>query len=132
LNFADSQVDPSTGALTLEAEFKNTDNILRPGQYVKLKIVTDIRENALLIPQRAVNEMQGMYQVFRVADSSKLQLKLIKLGPQYNMSYIVEEGLSKGDRIVIGGTQMLRSGSVVAPVDKQWSPDSTDISTLIK
>ena len=131
MNFADRQVDPSTGAMTLEAEFKNTDNLLRPGQYVKLKLVTEFRDNAMLIPQRAVNEMQGSFQVFTVADSNKLDLKLIKLGPRYNMSYIVEEGLSKGDRIVIGGTQMLRSGSVITPVDKQWSPDSTNISSII-
>ena len=72
INFADRQVDPSTGAMTLEAQFKNTDNLLRPGQYVKLKLVTDIGNNALLIPQRAVNEMQGLFQVFTVADSNKL------------------------------------------------------------
>jgi membrane fusion protein (multidrug efflux system) len=131
LNFADRQIDPSTGALTLEATFKNEDNILRPGQYVKLKLVTDYRENALLIPQRAVNEMQGLFQVFMVADSNKLELKLIKLGPQYNMSYIVEAGLSKGDRIVVGGTQMLRSGSVIKPLDKEWSADSTNIASII-
>jgi membrane fusion protein, multidrug efflux system len=131
LNFADRQVDPSTGALTLEAEFKNTNNMLRPGQYVKLKLVTDMRENALLIPQRSVNEMQGSFQVFTVADSNKLILKLITIGAQYNMSYVVDGGLSKGDRIVVGGTQMLRSGSIVAPIDKQWSPDSTNISTII-
>jgi membrane fusion protein, multidrug efflux system len=131
INFADRQVDPSTGAMTLEAQFKNTGNLLRPGQYVKLKLVTELRDNVFLIPQRAVNEMQGSFQVFTVADSNKLDLKLIKLGPRYNMSYIVEEGLSKGDRIVIGGTQMLRSGSVITPVDKQWSPDSTDISSII-
>lgn len=132
LNFADRQIDPSTGALTLEAEFRNADNILRPGQYVKLKLVTDMRQNALLIPQRAVNEMQGSFQVFTVADSNKLIIKLIKIGPQYNMSYLVEGGLSKGDRIVIGGTQMLRSGSVINPIEKQWSPDSTNISSIIK
>jgi membrane fusion protein, multidrug efflux system len=131
INFADRQVDPSTGAMTLEAQFKNTDNLLRPGQYVKLKLVTELRDNVLLIPQRAVNEMQGSFQVYTVADSNKLDLKLIKLGPRYNMSYIVEEGLSKGDRIVIGGTQMLRSGSAITPVDKQWSPDSTNISSII-
>jgi membrane fusion protein (multidrug efflux system) len=128
LNFADRQIDPSTGALTLEAEFKNSDNTLRPGQYVKLKLVTDYHENALLIPQRAVNEMQGMFQVFAVGDSNKLRLKLIKIGPQYNMSYIVEEGLTKGDRIVVGGTQMLRNGTIINPVNKTWSPDSTIIS----
>ena len=131
INFADRQVDPSTGAMTLEAQFRNTDNLLRPGQYVKLRLVTELRDNALLIPQRAVNEMQGSFQVFTVADSNKLDIKLIKLGPRYNMSYIVEEGLSKGDRIVIGGTQMLRSGSVITPVDKKWSPDSTTSSSFI-
>jgi membrane fusion protein (multidrug efflux system) len=128
LSFADRQIDPSTGALTLEAEFKNSDNILRPGQYVKLRLVTDYRENALLIPQRAVNEMQGMFQVFAVGDSNKLKLKLIKIGPQYNMSYIVEEGLIQGDRIVVGGTQMLRNGTIINPANKTWSPDSTIIS----
>jgi len=130
LNFADRQVDPSTGALTLEAEFRNTDNILRPGQYVKLRIVTDYRQNALLIPQRAVNEMQGLFQVYTVGDSNKISIKLLKLGPSYNMSYIVEEGLTKEDRIVIGGTQMLRSGSMISPISKTWSPDSNNISTI--
>ena len=60
-----------------------------------------------------LSEMQGLYQVFTVADSNKLDLKLINLGPQYNMSYIVESGTERGDRIVIGGTQMLRSGRVI-------------------
>ena len=130
LNFADRQVDPSTGALTLEAQFRNTDNLLRPGQYVKLKLVTEFRNSALLIPQRAVNEMQGLFQVYTVGDSNKISIKLLKLGPSYNMSYIVEEGLTKEDRIVIGGTQMLRSGSIISPISKAWSPDSTNISTI--
>jgi membrane fusion protein, multidrug efflux system len=131
LNFADRQVDPSTGALTLEAQFKNADNILRPGQYVKLKIITDLRNNALLIPQRTVNEMQGLFQVFAVGDSNKLSIKLVKIGPKYNMSYVVEEGLTQGERIVVGGTQMLRSGSIINPIEKKWSPDSTNISSII-
>jgi len=130
LNFADRQVDPSTGALTLEAEFKNTDNLLRPGQYVKLKLVTEFRNSALLIPQRAVNEMQGLFQVYAVGDSNKIIIKLLRLGPSYNMSYIVEEGLTKEDRIVIGGTQMLRSGSMISPINKTWSPDSTNLATI--
>ena len=132
MNFANREIDPSTGALTLEAQFKNTDNILRPGQYVKLKLVTEFRDNALLIPQRAVNEMQGLYQVYTVGDSNKIDLKLIKLGPTYNMSYIVEIGLTSQDRIVIGGTQLLRNGSIIKPIDKKWSPDSTNISSIIK
>ena len=132
MNFANREVDPSTGAMTLEAQFKNTDNIIRPGQYVKLKLVTEYRNNAILIPQRSVSEMQGLYQVFTVSDSNKLNLKLIRIGPQYNMSYIVDGGLSNVDRIVVGGTQMLRSGSVITPVEKQWSPDSTNILCITK
>lgn len=128
MNFADRQIDPSTGAMTLEAQFKNTNNIIRPGQYVKLRLVTEYRKDALLIPQRAVNEMQGLFQVFAVSDSNKLALKLIKIGPAYKMSYIVEGGLSKEDRIIIGGTQLLRSGSVITPDNRIWSPDSTNIS----
>jgi membrane fusion protein (multidrug efflux system) len=131
MNFADRQVDPSTGAMTLEAEFKNINNLIRPGQYVKLRMVTEYRKAALLIPQRAVNEMQGLFQVYTVADSNKIDLKMIKLGPAYNMSYIVESGLTPQDRIVIGGTQMLRAGSMIKPVDKKWSPDSTNISSVI-
>jgi membrane fusion protein (multidrug efflux system) len=131
LNFADRQIDPSTGALTLEAEFKNTDNLLRPGQYVKLKLVTELREKALLIPQRSVNEMQGLFQVFTVGDSNKVDIKNISIGPAFNMSYIVENGLTTQDRIVIGGTQMLRSGTTIKPIDKTWSPDSTNISSII-
>jgi membrane fusion protein (multidrug efflux system) len=130
INFADRQVDPSTGAMTLESQFKNTDNLIRPGQYVKLKLVTEFRNSALLIPQRAVNEMQGLFQVYTVGDSNKISIKLLKLGPSYNMSYIVEEGLTREDRIVIGGTQMLRGGSMISPIIKTWSPDSTNISTI--
>jgi membrane fusion protein (multidrug efflux system) len=128
MSFADRQVDPSTGAMTLEAEFKNTDNLLRPGQYVKLRLVTEYRDNALLIPQRAVNEMQGLFQVYTVGDSNKLSVKLLTLGPAFNSSYIVESGLKKDDKIVVGGTQMLRSGSKITPAEKTWSPDSTSFS----
>jgi membrane fusion protein (multidrug efflux system) len=131
MSFANREIDPSTGAMTLEAEFKNTGNIIRPGQYVKLKLITEFRDNAVLIPQRSVNEMQGLYQVFKVADSNKLDLKLITLGPRYNMSYIVEGGLQEGDRIVVGGTQLLRGGTIINPVIKPWSPDSANISSII-
>jgi membrane fusion protein (multidrug efflux system) len=132
LSFADRQVDPSTGAMTLEALFKNSDNLLRPGQYVKLKIITELRNNALLIPQRAVNEMQGLFQVYTVGDSNKIEIKLIKPGPAFNMSYIVESGITKQDKIVIGGTQMLRAGIKIMPNEKTWSPDSTNISSITK
>ncbi len=132
LNFGDRDVDPSTGAMTFEASFKNEGSLIRPGQYVKLKIVTEFRKDALLIPQRSVNEMQGMFQVFTVGDSNKLALRLVKVGPAYKMSYVIEDGLKKDDRIVVGGTMMLRNGSFIKPDEKSWSPDSTNLAQLTK
>lgn len=132
INFADRQVDPSTGAMTLEAQFKNTENLLRPGQYVKLHLVTDFRKGALLIPQRAVNEMQGMFQVFIVGDSDKIAPRFIKVGPTYKMSYVVDGGLQPDERVVVGGSQMLRPGTVIQPSERPWSPDSTNISSVLK
>jgi membrane fusion protein (multidrug efflux system) len=130
MNFANREIDPSTGAMTLEAQFRNTGNLLRPGQYVKLKLVTDFREKAILIPQRAVIEMQGLFRVFVVADSNKVAIRNIKIGPTYNISYIVEAGLQPEDRIVLGGTQLLRDGSLIKPVETTWSPDSITFSSL--
>ena len=132
VDFADRQIDPTTGALTIESVFVNTDNLVRPGQYVKIRIVTETRKQALLIPQRAVNEMQGLFQVFTVGDSNKVAVKLIKPGPAYNMSYVVEEGLQPGEKVVIGGTQLLRNGAVISPLMKTWVPDSTNIQSMLK
>jgi len=122
LSFADRQIDPATGAITFEAAFPNTDKLLRPGQYVKILIVTDVRPAALLIPQRAVIEMQGIYQVFVVGDSSKVQLQVIQPGPTLQDAYVVEEGLKPEDKIAFGGTQLLRNGTVITPKMVDWKP----------
>ena len=126
MSFADRQIDPSTGAMTLEAAFPNPDKILRPGQYVKINVVTDVRKNALVIPQRAVIEMQGIYQVYVLGDSSKVQLQIIKPGPSFEDAYVVEDGLSAGDKIAMGGTTLLRNGSTITPKLTAWRPGFTD------
>jgi membrane fusion protein, multidrug efflux system len=122
LSFADRQVDPTTGAMTFEAAFPNPEKLLRPGQYVKILVVTDIRKNALLIPQRTVIEMQGISQVYLLGDSNKVSMKIIQTGPTYKDAYVVEEGLSKGDKIAFGGTILLRNGSVITPKQTEWQP----------
>jgi membrane fusion protein (multidrug efflux system) len=129
LSFTDRQVDPSTGAMTLEASFENPDKLLRPGQYVKVKVVTDVRLNALVIPQRSVIEMQGIYQVYVLGDSSKVHLQIIQTGPSFADAYIVEDGLKAGDKIAMGGTQLLRNGSTIAPKNTDWQPSQPDIKT---
>ncbi len=122
LSFADRQIDPTTGAMTFEAAFSNPEKLLRPGQYVKVLVVTDVRKNALLIPQRAVIEMQGISQVYMLGDSSKVQMKIITTGPTYKDAYVVEDGLAAGDKIAFGGTQLLRNGTVITPKPSEWQP----------
>ena len=122
LSFADRQIDPTTGAMTFEAAFPNPDKLLRPGQYVKVVVVTDVRKNALLVPQRAVIEMQGISQVYLLGDSSKVYMKIIQTGPTYKDAYVVEEGLAAGDKIAFGGTQLLRNGTVITPKQTDWQP----------
>jgi membrane fusion protein, multidrug efflux system len=129
LSFADRQIDPTTGAMTLEASFQNPDKLLRPGQYVKVLIVTDVRKEALLVPQRAVIEMQGISQVYILGDSSKVHLKIITTGPTYRDAYVVEDGLAAGDKIAFGGTQLLRNGTAITPKPTDWQPGMPGVKT---
>nr|WP_315149389.1 efflux RND transporter periplasmic adaptor subunit [uncultured Flavobacterium sp.] len=122
ISFADRQIDPTTGAITFEAAFPNPDKLLRPGQYVKVGLVTDVRANAFLIPQRSVIEMQGIYQVYVLGDSSKVHMQIVKPGPAYKDGYVIEDGLKSGDKIAMGGTSLLRNGSVITPKLVQWQP----------
>ena len=129
LSFADRQIDPSTGAMTLEAAFPNPEKFLRPGQYVKVLLVTDVRKDAILIPQRSVIEMQGISQVYLLGDSSKVQMKIITTGPTYKDAYVVEDGLAAGDKIAFGGTQLLRNGTVITPKPTDWQPGMPGVKT---
>ena len=122
ISFNDRQIDPTTGAITFEAAFPNHDKLLRPGQYVKLKIVTDVRDKAIVIPQRAVIEMQGISQVYVLGANNKVQLKIIRVGPSFNDAYVVESGLSARDKIAFGGTQLLKNGSEIIPKMVEWQP----------
>jgi membrane fusion protein, multidrug efflux system len=126
ISFADRQIDPATGAVTFEAGFSNPDRLLRPGQYVKAKLVTDVRKNSLLIPQRSVIEMQGVFQVFVVDNANKVDLKIIQVGPAYKDSYIVTDGLTANDKVALGGTSLLKSGSVITPKLVEWAPGKTE------
>jgi membrane fusion protein, multidrug efflux system len=91
---------------------------------VKIFVVTDVRENALLVPQRAVLELQGIFQVYVVGDSSKVAIKAIKTGPTYKDAYVVEDGLAAGEQIVFGGTQLLRNGTLIQPKVVDWKPSA--------
>lgn len=126
ISFADRQIDPTTGAVTFEAAFANPDRLLRPGQFVKAKVVTDVRKNAIIIPQRSVIEMQGIFQVYVVDSNNKVDMKIIQVGPAYKDSYIVTEGLTANDKVALGGTSLLKAGSVITPKITDWTPGKAE------
>jgi membrane fusion protein (multidrug efflux system) len=131
-SFANRQVDPSTGAITMEALFDNPDKLLRPGQFVKVQVAAEVLKDALVIPQRAVIEMQGIYQVYVLGDSNKVDLKIIQPGQAFKDAYVVNDGLTAKDKIAFGGTQLLRSGSKITPKATDWQPGMSDKTTPTK
>ena len=113
--FADREVDPKTGAIRMAGVFPNAGNLLRPGQYGRVRAVTSVKEEALLVPQRAVTELQGTYQVAVVGHDNKVSIRPVKVGEKSGSQWVVEEGLKAGDSIVAEGTQKVRPGMTVSP-----------------
>jgi len=113
--FADRQVDQNTGAIQLEGLFPNPGNRLRPGQYGKVRAVIGTNTGALLVPQRAVSELQGAYQVAVVDSDNKVAIRAVKLGDTVGTMQIVTQGLKPGERVVAEGTQKVRPGVQVNP-----------------
>jgi membrane fusion protein (multidrug efflux system) len=112
---ADRQVDVGTGAMRLAALFPNPGNVLRPGQYCRVRSVVETRKNAVLVLQRAISELQGSSQVAVVGSDNKVEIRPVKLGETIGSLRIVEDGLHSGERIVVEGLQKIRSGMTVAP-----------------
>jgi RND family efflux transporter MFP subunit len=117
---ADRQVDEKTGTIRLAGIFPNSRNILRPGQYAQVRAVTSVRENALLVPQRSVNELQGTYQVAVVGDDNKVNVRNVKVGDKIDQNWVIEDGLKPGEKVVVGGVQKVQPGATVVP--KQYVP----------
>jgi membrane fusion protein (multidrug efflux system) len=109
------EVDSHTGTIQVRAEFPNPGNVLRPGQYARIRAVTEDRKNALLIPQRAVSELQGIYQVGVVSSDNKVEIRPVKPGPQFGDMWVIESGLKAGEKVVVDGLQRIRDGMTVTP-----------------
>jgi membrane fusion protein (multidrug efflux system) len=115
-NVAGLAVTTTTGTIDAQGLFPNPQNLLRPGQFAKVRAVTDRIPGAILIPQRAVRDLQGLTQVALVGAEDKVSFKTVKLGPATGSDYVVESGLAPGDRVVTEGLQKIRDGTVVKPV----------------
>jgi len=112
---AERNVDASTGTLMLQFKFPNPERLLRPGQYGRARFVIEKRTAAMLVPQRAVQEMQGTYSVAVVNGDSTIAFRTVKVGPRQDTNWVIEDGVKPGDRVVIEGLQRVRDGMKVTP-----------------
>jgi RND family efflux transporter MFP subunit len=110
---ADRQVDVQTGAIRLAGLFPNRENVLRPGQYGRVRFVSYIRSAALLVPQKAVTELQGLYQIAVVGNDSRVSVRSVRVGERTGSMWIIEDGLKRGERVVVEGVQKVRDGMPV-------------------
>jgi RND family efflux transporter MFP subunit len=115
---ADRAVDLKTGTLSLVAEFPNPQALLRPGQFARVRLAATVAENALLVPQKAVTEMQSAKVVYVVGQDNKVALRSVVLGQRVGQDYIVTDGVKSGERIVVEGLQKVRPGDTVNPTDQ--------------
>jgi len=122
--FIDRNVDPTTGAMLVQASFPNPQELLRPGQYAKVKALVTIVKDGILVPQRCVMELQGTYRVYVVGDGDKVEIRNVKTGPKIKQFWLITEGLKPGERIVYEGLQKIKEGMVVKPTVKEI--ESTD------
>ncbi len=112
---ADRQVDANTGTIRIVAAFPNPGNVLRPGQYGRVRVETELKSNALLLPQSAVAQSQGSYQVAVVGSDHKVNMRTVKPGATVGTMWVIDEGLKPGEQVVVEGLQQLREGTLVAP-----------------
>jgi len=135
LAFADRQVDVRTGTIRVAALFPNHGNILRPGQFVRVRAQTQVRKGALLVPQRAVMELQGSYQVALVDFNHRVEFQPVTVGERVGNLWVIEKGLQPGQTVIAEGVQKVRQGMTVAPkpfgVSKTQPASQASISVTI-
>lgn len=121
--WTDRQVDSSTGTIRLVAAFPNPGNKLRPGQYGRVRIQTGMKRGALLVPQSAVKEVQGGYQVAVVGPENKASMRPVKAGEKFGTLWVIDEGLQPGDQVVVEGLEKVRDATPVVPKPARIQPE---------
>jgi membrane fusion protein, multidrug efflux system len=115
LDTVERNIDPTTGTLAMQVKFPNPEQILRPGQYGRIRFESDVKKGALLVPQRAVQELQSIYSVAVVGSDNKVTFRNVQVGPREGSLWVIDKGLNPGDRVVVEGLQKVREGAAVAP-----------------
>ncbi len=116
IDFVNREVDPTTGAMLVQASFPNPDEILRPGQFAKVKALVRIVKNGILVPQRCVTELQGRYSVYVVDKDNKAQSREIQAGPKVGSFWLISKGLKLGEKVIYEGLQQVKNGMLVNPI----------------
>jgi membrane fusion protein (multidrug efflux system) len=115
LDAIERNVDTTTGTIALQIKFPNPERLLRPGQFGRVKFDVDVKKDALLVPQRAVQELQNLYSIAVVGADNKVTFRNVKVGPREGSLWVIEEGLKPGERVVVEGLQRVREGATVNP-----------------
>jgi membrane fusion protein (multidrug efflux system) len=108
-------VDEKTGTLSIQGQFANPTDVLRPGQFARVRLATDNVENAILVPQRAVFSLQSTQVAYVVDESNKVTVRSLQIRGQVDDKFIVSEGLKPGERVIVEGTRKVRPGQTVTP-----------------
>jgi membrane fusion protein (multidrug efflux system) len=116
-DFIDREVDTTTGAMLVQASFPNPKKLLRPGQFVRVKARASVIEDGILIPQRSVMELQGLYNVYVVNADNTVAIREIAVGPKVGSNWLITEGLKAGEKVVYEGLQKVRDGATVNPTE---------------
>ena len=116
----DRNIDARTGSIRFEVTFPNPGNLLRPGQFGRVRVVYDTRKGALLVPEEAVTELQGNYQVAVVGDDNKVSIRPVKVGQRFGGMWEITEGVKPGERVIVQGAQKVQQGAAVTA--KLWTP----------
>jgi len=133
LNFIDRKVDQRTSTLPVRLEFPNPDDLLRPGQFARIRAVLEEREDALLVPQRAIQEGMEGQSVFVVDADNTVEMRRVVTGPRHGSQWVIEQGLNPGEQVIIEGIQKVRPGITVEPTTKSPPAEvmtSTPTNTL--
>lgn len=124
VNFADRAIDPKTGTLKVRVEFPNPDNLLKPGQFARVRVLLEEQANKLVVPVRSVQEIQGTYSVMLVDSASKVEFRPVKPGLKFNGAWVIEEGVKLGERVIVEGLQKVKEGMSVQAKEVPFPEDS--------
>lgn len=125
VDFADRNIDPLTGTLTIQAVFNNPKKTLRPGQYAKIRFKSDDIKQAVIVPQQAINQLQNTYRIFVLNDSNQIQPRVIKVGARNGSNWVITEGLKPKETVAVLGNAIVKPGMAIKPVQMNWNYDST-------